>query len=1048
MKQKLLSFIFVCTCLLGVSFAQNRQVSGKVTSASDGSPIGGVSVAVVGTSFATQTDASGNYSISLNGDVTLSFSYLGYSSQRVQVGTRNVLNVQLVDEQSALDEVVVVGYGTQTKREITGSISSISGDNFTNNSSASLDRNLQGLAAGVQASVTSGVLGQTAKVRIRGLSSLSNSSDPLYVIDGVPYIAGDQSGVFYNNPLASLNQNDIASVEVLKDGAATAIFGSRASGGVIYITTKSGKAGTTSVNYNNWFAFASPSKRYDLLNANEFIEIANEKRRNAGQSEVAVETVDPVSGEVYDTDWQDVVLRKGAFQQNHSLSLNGANEKTSYYFSGGFADLKGISVGNSQKKYNIRGKVDQKALNDRLKLGLNTQVSYVDDRGFNDGGSSLSGNITSALYALPNVPVIWADGTYNFTSDAAALGRGDNLAGIDGSYTNVAYTLANNIYKTSALHFNGSAYADVEILKGLNFKSQLAVQYIAGEDYLYWNPVHGDGRLVNGRIYQYYLPTFRYNWQNYLTYNKEFGDSKLNIVAGIEAQKSKTRYFFAHGYDLSSTYFAENENIISGSLNTQLLGGSANENAFQAYFGRVNYTLKDRYFLSASLRRDRSSSLAHGNQSVVLPGASIGWDVTKEDFFNSSFISQFKVRGGYAKVGNTDIGNYPYAGTFSAAIYGDYAGIRYSQTGNSELGFETSKKYNIGVDFAFLKDRFTFVADFFRNNIDNMILSVPTAPSLGVPNNTIAKNVGEMYNQGWEFALGGNIIANENFRWNTNLNATFVKNKVLTLYEGNDITYTYHIVREGESAGSFYGYEYYGVNSTNGNAIYHSHTRDTDGNLVEGLVQYNATSGNLGWKVYDPENPGDVGTTGSIGEKQVLGNSMPTWYGGFNNTFFYKGFDFALNLSFSGGNKVFNRTRQEALNSQTFTNAGKELLDRWTTEGQNTDVPKLYYGQGANINLNGNTNSRFLESGNFLRVRTIGAGYTFENEAWLKSIYLKNLRIFANVENAFVFTKYTGVDPEVMTRFTSNQSNNAQGGLDFMSNPIPRTFTFGLNVNF
>ncbi|KGE14723.1 SusC/RagA family TonB-linked outer membrane protein [Sphingobacterium deserti] len=1048
MKQKLIFTFLVLTCLTGISFAQNRQLTGIVTSSVDGSPVAGVSILIIGTNSATQTGPDGSYSISAPSEGTLAVSYIGFVSQRIAIGNRTVVNVELVSDQAALDEVVVVGYGTQTKRETTGAITSLSGESFTNNSASSIDRNLQGLAAGVQSSVTSGNLSQPAKIRIRGLSSLSSSSDPLYVIDGVPFITGDGSGVFYNNPLSSINPDDIQSVEVLKDGAATAIFGSRAAGGVIYITTKSGKAGTSGVNYSNWFALATPSKRYDLLNANEFIEISNEKLRNAGNTEGAFPTIDPVSNQEYDTDWQDLVLRKNAFQQNHALALNGATEKTSYYFSGGFADLQGVSVANSQRKYNIRGKVDQKALNDKLKLGINTQVSYVADRGFNDGGSALSGNIASALYALPNVPSQWADGSYNFSSDGASLGQGDNTRGIDGSYTNAAYTLATNIYKSSVFAFNGSAYADMELLKGLNFKSQLGVQYMAGEDYLYWNPVHGDGRSVNGRVYQYYIPRSRYNWQNYLSYNVEFAESKLSVVAGIEAQKSTSRNFFAHGFDLSSTYFAENENIISGSLNSQLIGGTANENVFQAYFGRANYTIRDRYFLSASLRQDRISSLPHGNQSVLLPGLSLGWDIAKESFFQSSFISQFKLRGGYATVGNTAIGNYPYAGIFSAAIYGDYSGIYYSQTGNPDLKFETSKKYNLGVDMAFVNDRFTLTADYFRNNIDNMVLGVPTPPSLGVPGNSISQNVGAMYNQGFEITLGGNVISNENFRWNTNINATFVKNEVQTLFDGNDITYPYHIVREGESAGSFFGYEYYGVNSANGNAVYRSHNRDAQGNLVEGLVQYNAvvsSTGNTpGWKVYNPEDETDVSQAGSLGEKQVLGNSMPTWYGGFNNTLFYKGFDLALNFSFSGGNKVFNRTRQEVLNSQTFTNAGTELLDRWTTPGQQTDVPKLFYGQAANINQVNSVTTRFLENGNFLRARTIGLGYTFDNKAWLTNMHVKNLRLFANVENAFVITNYSGIDPEAANSFTTN----TQGAIDFMSNPIPRTFTFGLNVNF
>ena len=1038
MKQKLLSILMLCSLFISGAYAQSRQVSGTVT-ASEGNPLGGVSVKILGTNSATQTNGSGDYTIQVeDNNTTLVFSYIGFETSQVAVGSRAVVDVTLSTSENTLDELVVVGYGTQSKREITGSITSISGDKFKDNSSASLDRSMQGLAAGVQASNTSGILGQPAKIRIRGISSISSSSDPLYVIDGIPYITGDQSGVFYNNPLSSLNQNDIASVEVLKDGAATAIYGSRAMGGVILITTKSGKQGATTVNYNNWFAFANPSNRYDLLNADQFIEISNEKLANVGEDPVAFPTVNPETGQNYVTDWQDVAFRKNAFQQNHSLSLSGATDKTNFYFSTGVADLQGVSYGNSQRKYNIRGKIDQKTLNDKVTIGLNTMVSYVDDRGFNEGTNALSGNVASALFAFPNVPVQWPDGSYNISDDGASLGEGANLAGIDGSYTNVALTTRRNIYKTTGLHFNGTAYAQIELMKGLNFRSQYGAQYVAGEDYLYWNPEHGDGRSVNGRIYQYYLPSFRYNWQNYFTYNVEFGQSKLNVVAGIEAQKSKSRNFFAHGYDLSSEYFAQNENIISGSLNSQLIGGGASERSHQSYFARANYTLLDRYFLSASLRHDKISSLPHGKQGATLPGLSLGWDVAKEEFFTSNVISQFKIRGGYATVGNTEIGNYPYAGIFSGGIYGDYSGIYYSQTGNDKLKFETSKKINIGVDLAFLNDRITFVADYFRNNIDNMILAVPTPPVLGVPNNTISMNTGTMYNQGFEFTLGGNVIQNDNFRWNTNLNATFLKNKVLTLVDGNDITYPYHILRENETIGEFFGYQYLGVNSENGFAMYEKE----DGSAVQAVVDEVGSY----YAVYDAANPTDVSEESSLGaaDKRILGGSLPTWYGGFNNTFMYKGLDMTLNFSFSGGNKVYNRTRQEALNGQNFANAGTELLDRWTTPGQNTDVPKVFYGEGNTTNLVGALNSRFLENGNFLRVKTIGVGYTFENSAWLSSIYLKDLRIFASLENAYVFTKYSGIDPEVANSFTSN----VQSSLDFYSNPVPRTFTFGLNVNF
>ena len=316
-----------------------------------------------------------------------------------------------------------------------------------------------------------------------------------------------------------------------------------------------------------------------------------------------------------------------------------------------------------------------------------------------------------------------------------------------------------------------------------------------------------------------------------------------------------------------------------------------------------------------------------------------------------------------------------------------------------------------------------------------MVLAVPTSPSLGVPNNVISQNVGKMFNQGFEFNLGGNVIAKEHFNWNTNVNLTFVKNEVQELAGGNDITSLMHVTRVGHSIGSFYGYEFTGVNSENGNPIY----LNAEGNLVQQIV---GTNGN--YALYDPNNKADVSQASSLGEKKILGNSNPTWFGGFNNNFSYKGLDLVINMSFSGGNKVYNRTRQESLNNMEMQNAGVELLDRWTTVGQETDVPKLMYGYGAQINLENSMNSRFLENGNFLRMRTIGLGYTFKNTVFLNSINLSRLKIFANVENAFVITNYSGIDPEVSSSFTTNQAP----AMDYMSNPVPRTYTVGINVGF
>ncbi len=1017
-----------------VVFAQEKSISGRVRAA-DGSALAGVSVLVQGTNNATQTDANGNFTLRVDNGQNVLIRSIGYQEQVLRIGNAVTYSIILSDDLSVLDEVIVTGYGSQKKREVTGSIASIKGDAFRDVAGPSIDKALQGQAAGVQASTTSGILGQPAKIRIRGTNSISSSSEPLYVVDGVPYITGDAGINTANNPLADINPNDIANVEVLKDGAATAIYGSRAANGVILITTKTGRAGAPKLNYNNWFALATPSKYYDLMNAKEFIEITNEKLKNVGLADAAFETIDPTTNQVIDKDWQKDVFRT-AFQMNHAVSMSGGTDQTNYFFSAGYANLEGISDANSQKKYSVRGKLEQKAFNDKFTIGLNTNFAHTTNRGFNNSESGLSGNVGSALYAFPNVPAIWGDGKYNFSADNATLGSGANTRPIYGSYTNARWVLDNNIYKNASMNFNGSAFANVEIVKGLNLRTTVGTQYLQGEDYLYWAPGHGDGRTVNGRIYQYSLPSFRYNWQNTLNYDATFEDHRINVIVGTENQKTRTRYFFAHGFGLSSTYFGENENIISGSLTNQLIGGTASENALASIFGRANYVFKDRYFISGTLRQDRISSLPHGKQSALLPGASLGWDVAKEQFFSSNVLSQFKIRGGYAKVGNTEIGNYPYAGTFAARQYGDYNGIAFSQAGNPDLKFETSKKLNIGVDLAFLKDRITFSADYFKNDIDNMILAVPTSPSLGVPQNYINQNIGKMYNKGFEFVLAGTIVDKGGFNWTANLNATFVKNEITQLIDGKDIPYTYHINRVGESIGSFFGYEYAGVNSENGNALY----KKENGSIVQQL------SGKTGFAEYDVNNKTktDVAATLGYNDKRILGESNPRWYGGFNNTFSYQGFDLNIFLTFSGGNKVYNQTRQEMLNNMNFANAGRELLDRWTTPGQETDVPRLAFGYDNSINQNGSLNSRFLENGSFLRAQNIGLGYSFKNEVFLRSIHATNLRIFANVQNAFIITKYTGIDPEV----GNSSTTNTRASLDNRSNPIPRTFTIGLNVGF
>ncbi|WP_028297159.1 SusC/RagA family TonB-linked outer membrane protein [Olivibacter sitiensis] len=1035
MKQKLLCFLLLCGVLISHGYAQERRISGKVTSQADATPLPGVSIVVTGTSLGTQTDNNGNYSITVPSTAkSLTIRSIGYLSQTINIGSGSVINVDLISDESQLSEVVVTGYGSARRVDLTASIGSIKGEALQNIAVPSFDKFLQGQVAGVQASVSSGILGQPARIRVRGTNSISGSSEPLYVVDGVPYITGNQSGATPYNPLGDINPNDIANVDVLKDGAATAIYGSRAANGVILITTKRGQAGTKKLTYDNWFGVAKTAKRYDLMNAQEFMDITNEKLTNVGQPAAAFPMDNPAGG-IYDTDWLDEIFRT-AFQHNHNLSVSGGtNAGTNYYFSLGYTNQNGIVDANSLTRYSARANVDQKAFNDKLTVGANVAITHSTNRGLNTGTNALSGNVIAGIYALPNVPAIFSDGSYNIS--ASGLGQGNNTMPIVSNFTNQRYVLDNNVYRSMGLNVTGNSYADLEIVSGLHAKTQIGINMINNEDYVYWTREHGDGRSNDGYIYQQYLPTFRYNWQNTLSYDNVIAeDHRISVLAGQEFQKTLTRSFSASGTGLSADYFGENFNIISNSLANQFIGGAANERTFASYFGRLEYGYKNRYLLSGSLRYDKISSLPWGNQGATLPGASLGWRISQEEFFQVSWLNELKLRGGYAKVGNVEIGSYPYAGNFSAAQYGSYSGIRYSQAGNSDLSFETSKKYDIGVDFGFLQDKITLTADWFLNDVDNLILGVPTPPSLGVPGNEINQNIGRMKNRGFEFTIGATVIENDRFSWTTNLNTTFTKNEVITLVDGNPIDYSAHTIREGESIGSFFGYVWHGVNAANGNPIYEK----ADGSLVQQRV--GATS----FAVYDPANPSDVSQNAvalNYADKRILGVSMPKWFGGFNNTFRYRDFDLNIFLSFSGGNYIYNQTRQNILLNQAFGNGSTELLNRWTEEGQQTDIPKLAYGYAAQIYQTGNATTQFVEKADFLRAQNIGLGYSFPKQL-LNSVKVNNLRVFAQIQNAFVITGYKGIDPEM----NNSPTTNTQPNVDIATNFIPRTFTFGLNVGF
>ncbi|REC63541.1 SusC/RagA family protein [Chryseobacterium pennae] len=942
----------------------------------------------------------------------------GISAQKVKKDTISTKEI---------DEVLVVGYGTQKKKEITGAVTSIKAADVATIAAPSFEQQLAGKAAGVQITSTTGVLGEAPRVRIRGVASINSGISPLYIVDGIPIFSGDIGGQTSTNGLGDINPNDIESFEVLKDGASTAIYGSRAANGVILITTKKGKGGRLSLNFSNYAGYAMPVGLYKLLQTPEFIAISNEKRSNAGQSAIAV-------GTEYNTDWQKAVLRSAAFQTDNLLSASGSFGKSNYYTSIGYTKQEGVAIPNEMTRFSTRANIDHQAF-DWLKIGTNLSFTKTDYVGLNTGSSSLSGNVYNAIKQLPNTPIYNPNHPtgYNIDfQDPRIVGRWQNLLQAGDNITNIMYVLDNNKLQSGVNRLIGSVYADVRLYPFLNYRIQVSADQSQTKGFYYYNPLHGDGQGGNGEIRNDFSDYLRNNIQNILTFNKTFAEKhNVTLVLVNEYQKQKLQSFYGGGKDLSNTFF--NNGVISGSMGTPQSGGGITEQGILSYAARFNYNYAGKYFLQASVRRDGLSSLPSKNKWGNFPGVSAGWTVSKENFMQgvSDVISDLKLRASYAKVGNTDIGNYPYLGLFSNLKYANYNGLAYSQIGNDELRWETSKKIDYGVDLALFRNKLRLTFDYFENKISDMILDAPLALSLGVPNNSISKNIGDMQNKGLEFSVDYSVINTQNFGLDVNANVTFMKNKVLTLANNNADIFSSanNIIRAGESLRSIYGFEYWGVNAANGNPVYYK----ADGSLVQGLV------GKGAYAVFNPSNPDDVSKAANLSaltDRKVLGSSLPKYFGGFSFKFRFYDFDLGTTIRFSGGNKIFNATRRDLM-TLNFNNNSTEILGRWQSPSNPGDgmTPKLFFADNTLSNSTSNASSRFLEDASFIKFDVISLGYNFPKEA-LKAIGVRSLRIYFQAQNAFIITKYKGLDPEMES-----------AGVDFNGTPRQRVFSMGLNVS-
>lgn len=1027
MKKIVLMLAFVAFGL-NVLFAQTREVTGSVTSSDDGGSMPGVSISVKGSTLGTITDMNGKYLIKVPGDAqTLLFSFVGMATQEVNIGNQSVINVQLVSQDVSVDEVVVVGYGTQVKRDVTSSISKVKGSEIADKASSSFIQQLAGRATGVQITSSSGDLGTPPNIRIRGVNTISSGSQPLVVVNGVPSTSGNIGGTYTNNnPLADINPSDIESIEILKDGAATAIYGSRASNGVILVTTKKGSVQKTKVSYDAWFAKSQASKLYDLLNAEQFVTIANEKYKNGG-SPLTPAVMD---SENTNTNWNDYVFRTGN-QQNHSLSVSGGNEETQFYLSTSYSNQEGIVVNNSFKRYTFNASVDQKLLN-WVKVGFSLNGSYQNNTGPIKGTNSISDNMYATTRMLPNVKVYDPTHPTGYNIDVLSpksLGRGANTQPIDLTVPNIMWVLNTNVQKNESYRIMPTAYAEITPLKGLVVKTLVGSDISLLDNLYAWYPESGDGSGYKGLISETNYTRKRWTFQNIASYKKTINEShNIDLTGVAEWSKYEYRSVNAGARDMSSAFFMPY--IISSTYNTQSSGGDYTQNGIASYMFRANYNYKNTYYLGGSLRRDGLSKLPTANQFGMFYGGSAAIRLSEMGFWKGikEVVNDFRIRGSYAQVGNDDIGNFTYLDTFTSQLYGSQTGISYYQTGNPNLEWEKQNIIDFGADMM-LFNRINITMAYWKKVNTDIVLDAPTPPSLGIPWNVISQNVGSVENNGLEFEIGGQVLKTKDFSYNASVNFSTQHNLVTKLL--SDMKYEQYIIREGESMRSLFGYQYEGVNKANGFPMY----KKADGTIIQGNPV------NSKYYVYDAANPGTLGAVSSLtaDDKTILGNTIPQWFGGFDNNFKYKNFDLNVFFRFSGGNKIANVTRRDLLN-MNFQNNGTEILNRWQSVDNPGDgqVPIIIYGKNSFLNLDADGSSRWLENGDFLKLQNLALGYTLPKSLTTK-MTLSQVRCYFQAQNVFTITKYSGLDPEVYTTTL---------GVDLNGNPQQRSFTFGISVVF
>lgn len=1026
--RKLLQLMLGFMLVFSYAWAQNREVTGKVTDAKDGSPLSGVTIRVKGSNTVALSNPDGSFKISVPaGRVILQFSFVGFEELELPV-TGNTAMVALTPGARTMQEVVITGFGTQIKREVTGNIARVKGKEIENMPTPTVDAALQGRAAGVYVNSQSGKLGQAVSVRVRGNSSVSAGNEPLYVVDGVPITTYSQSSYGgATNPLVDLNPNDIESIEVLKDASAGAIYGARAANGVVLITTKKGKSGKTNVSVNFQTGYSESTRRVPMLNSEQYAELLLEGAKYIddfygtpitdpfSETQYAKDWMSYFSYGQWDTDpkktydWQDVVFQKGLYNQA-DVQMSGGNDKTKFFMSGQYLDQKGIIIGNNLERFTGRLNLDHKA-NDWLTLGLTTSVARTLNRRLPDDNAF--SNPLQSVALMPMTPNIDPN-----TGLPAGTPPGDvNIP----MYYNPIITV--NYAKFTAESFRNfsNGYATAKLAPGLIFQSEFGVDLLSQQEegYFQSQTVRNQTRAVRGLGINRGTFVTNYNTNNYFNYTNTFGKSDISATLGMQYQQSTAKYNFVEGLDFPSDSY---QRIASAAT---ISGGSSSETNFRflSYFLRGNYKFNDKYLVSLSGRIDGSSRFGINNRYGFFPAASAGWILSEEKFMSKiKDLSFLKLRASYGIVGNAEIGNFPQLGLFTgSAGYAGIGGQFPSQIGNPDLTWETSKQFDVGFDFGFFNNRLTGEVDYYIRNSEGLLLNVNIPTSTGFA--SVVKNLGRMSNKGFEFVMNTQNVVGK-FTWTTSLNFATNRNKVVDLngqvIEGG--VGNLNRAMEGQPLGVFFTVEYAGVNPQNGDAQFYKNEKKSDGTIDRTILsnaQYNQA------------------------QRVVVGDPNPRWIGGVTNTFTYKGFDLSIFFNGTFGNKVsvFGMGQYSMANMIYEDNQTADQMKRWQKPGDITNVPQARYWFG-----NGNQrSSRFIVDGSFVRLRTMNLGYTFSKEM-LKRIKVERLRVYVSGMNLLTFTNnYPLWDPEVNAdSFDSNISK----GNDFYTPPQPRTILFGINVGF